>query len=342
MSSAIVDLVKHALMITGFVAVMMLLVEYANVLSRGGWLAGLRRGGLRATLSAAGLGVMPGCLGAFAVVAMYTHGQLSFGSVVAAMVATSGDEAFVMLALAPRDALWLFALLAALGFGAGLLTDALRRPRANTPTTCTDLDLHHQDDWRFHLSDLRTRQWRRCSAARGLLLLFLEFLALGFAVGELGPEEWDWVRVSLVGITTITLALVWGAPDHFLEEHLWKHVFLKHVPRLFIWTAGALAATTILTSKVDFQSFSASGEWILLGVACLVGLVPESGPHLAFVTLYAQGELPLSVLIANSVVQDGHGMLPLLAESRREFLAVKAINLALGILVGCGAKLLGY
>ena len=141
MSSAIVDLVKHALMITGFVAVMMLLVEYANVLSRGGWLAGLRRGGLRATLSAAGLGVMPGCLGAFAVVAMYTHGQLSFGSVVAAMVATSGDEAFVMLALAPRDALWLFALLAALGFGAGLLTDALRRPRANTPTTCTDLDL---------------------------------------------------------------------------------------------------------------------------------------------------------------------------------------------------------
>jgi hypothetical protein len=34
------------------------------------------------------------------------------------------------------------------------------------------------------------------------------------------------------------------------------------------------------------------------------------------------------------VVQDGHGMLPLLAESRREFMKVKLINLAAGLLLG--------
>jgi len=34
-------------------------------------------------------------------------------------------------------------------------------------------------------------------------------------------------------------------------------------------------------------------------------------------------------------VQDGHGMLPLLAESRRDFLKVKAINLLVGFLTGC-------
>jgi len=38
--------------------------------------------------------------------------------------------------------------------------------------------------------------------------------------------------------------------------------------------------------------------------------------------------------LANSIVQDGHGSLPLLAESRRGFFIIKAINLAVGLFVG--------
>ncbi len=38
------------------------------------------------------------------------------------------------------------------------------------------------------------------------------------------------------------------------------------------------------------------------------------------------------------IVQDGHGLLPLLAESRREFFKIKGINLLVGFLVG----LIGY
>jgi hypothetical protein len=44
--------------------------------------------------------------------------------------------------------------------------------------------------------------------------------------------------------------------------------------------------------------------------------------------------MPLSALVASSVVQDGHGMLPLLAESWREFLTVKAITFAAGLAAG--------
>ena len=82
--------------------------------------------------------------------------------------------------------------------------------------------------------------------------------------------------------------------------------------------------------------------WIALVVASLLGIVPESGPHLVFVTLFAQGALPFSVLLASSVVQDGHGMLPLLAESRREFLKVKLINLAAGLLLGGALLAAGF
>jgi hypothetical protein len=66
----------------------------------------------------------------------------------------------------------------------------------------------------------------------------------------------------------------------------------------------------------------------------MVGVIPESGPHLVFVTLFAQGILPFSVLVASSVVQDGHGMLPLLAESPWEFVTIKTVNVLAGFVLG--------
>ena len=48
--------------------------------------------------------------------------------------------------------------------------------------------------------------------------------------------------------------------------------------------------------------------WVLL-TGALVGIIPESGPHLIFVMLYAQGLVPFSVLLTSSFVHDGHGML---------------------------------
>jgi hypothetical protein len=76
-------------------------------------------------------------------------------------------------------------------------------------------------------------------------------------------------------------------------------------------------------------------------MACLAGLIPESGPHLVFVTLYAEGSISLSILLASSIMHDGHGMLPLLAHSRRDFLVIKAINLAIGLGVGAAASAVG-
>jgi len=69
-------------------------------------------------------------------------------------------------------------------------------------------------------------------------------------------------------------------------------------------------------------------------LAMLIGIIPESGPHLIFVTLFSQGAIPFSVLLASSIVQDGHGMLPLLAESRKHFIYVKLINIGVGTIIG--------
>ena len=119
----VLDSLKHALMITGFIFVMMLVIEYLNVLSRGVWQEALRGGRWRQYLLAAALGVSPGCLGAFAVVSMYMHRMVTPGAVVAAMIATSGDESFVMLAMAPKTAVMVFLLLFLVAILAGAITD---------------------------------------------------------------------------------------------------------------------------------------------------------------------------------------------------------------------------
>jgi len=109
-----------------------------------------------------------------------------------------------------------------------------------------------------------------------------------------------------------------------------------------LWTLGALVALHLLTSRRDLGESLDKGRWLLLLAACLLGLVPESGPHLIFVTLYAQGTIPLSILLASSIVQDGHGMLPMLAHSRKAFLGIKAVNLVAGLLVGGAALAAGW
>ena len=60
----------------------------------------------------------------------------------------------------------------------------------------------------------------------------------------------------------------------------------------------------------------------------------ESGPHIVFISLFATGVIPFAVLLTNSIVQDGHGSIPLLAESGKSFIVAKLVNVIIGLIVG--------
>ncbi|MFQ6675666.1 MAG: putative manganese transporter [Fidelibacterota bacterium] len=341
--ASILDVFTHTLMITGFVLAMMLVIEYLHVLTGGTWREKIFRPGWSQYAVAALLGVIPGCLGSFTAIALYSHGILSLGAVVAAMIATSGDESFVMLAMIPRDAAVIMAVLLAVGMVAGAVTDmALRRRRIPVDLSADQLVLHPGETCECLPGKGITTQWRRPLVSRAILTGVVTVLILGVAVGYVGPREWDWIRVSILVVAGLSFFVVTTVPDHFLKEHLWNHVVQKHLSRIFLWTLGALVVTHVVLEAVQVRPAIAEEKWVVLVMASLIGLIPESGPHLVFVTLYAEGVIPLSVLLASSMVQDGHGMLPLLAHSRKGFAVVKAINFAVGLTVGAAALALGW
>jgi hypothetical protein len=334
------QVVGHALLITGFVFVMMLVIEYVNVQTSGRLSAGLIRSPWRQYLLASLLGATPGCLGAFTVVGLYSHRIVGFGALVAVLIATSGDEAYLMFSLFPRTAAGITVILFAVGLGAGWLTDHLfpHGPRIHEDEH--PLPLHETDRCRCFELRAIPGQLRDLRLPRALLILILGSFLGVLLWGAVGPTTWNWVRITLLAGVLFGLFVVLTVPEHFLEEHLWAHVLKQHVPRIFLWTFGALLATHLLAGFVDVEHWIRDNAPVVLVVAVLVGLIPESGPHMVFVTLYATGSLPLGILLANSIVQDGHGALPLLAVSRTGFLAAKAVNLAVALVLGGVALLL--
>ena len=85
---------------------------------------------------------------------------------------------------------------------------------------------------------------------------------------------------------------------------------------------------------VDLESWVSGNVVPMIILASLIGCIPQSGPHMVFVSLYASGILPLPILLASCVSQDGHAGLPLIAASKKDFFRLKGIKFILGIAVG--------
>jgi len=330
-------------MITLFVFVMMLLVDFIEVASEGRISRIMKGGSWRQYTLASFLGSTPGCLGAFMNVSLYVHGMIGFGAIVGGMIATSGDEAFVMLTQFPGTALALCVLLCVLGIVFARISDAIIPVLGIVPCeSCIDAHcegclpgMDNQERIRdiFRPANL-SENFQPLSFTRFLLLmLIISFLVL-ITTGTLGPSAWDWKRVTFICLSLCTICIIMVCSEHYLESHIWDHIIKKHLFRVFLWSFGALLFVHWGMTFWNLNAFIHEHMiWVLL-IGALIGIIPESGPHLVFVMMYAQGLVPFSVLLTTSFVQDGHGMLPLLSYSLRDSVLIKIFNLVFGLAVG--------
>ncbi len=266
------NIIKESFKVTAFVLVMMVAVDFINVKTKGKLESILQTGNKwKQYLVSSLLGSAPGCLGSFAGVSLYIHGMISFGALTGLMLATSGDEAFIMLAIIPETALLLFTILFFVGLAAGYLTDYfIKKFKIQTCTDCEFKQYH--------------------------------------------PDKEGY--------------------KHYFKDHIWSHIIKGHLVRVFLWTFGALFVVEYAMTFVDLENITSEYTFLLLILGALIGLIPESGPHLIFVMLFAKGLIPFSVLFTSSVVQDGHGMLPMFSYSIKDSIRLKFFNLCFGLVLG--------
>jgi hypothetical protein len=258
---------------------MMIIIDFFDAKTRGRLKEFVKGNIWRQYTTASFLGATPGCLGAFMNVTLYIHGFLTFGAIVAGMVATSGDEAFVMLTQFPVQALILFAILFVIAIPIGWLTDKAAKLFNIIP--CKDCKLH-----------------------------------------QIHSEEKE--------------------RGHYLKEHVWNHIIKHHIWKVFLWTFFALLIVQSGLKYWELESFVKEYIELVLIIGVLVGIIPESGPHLVFVMMFANGLIPFSVLLASSIAQDGHGMLPLVSYTIKDTILIKVFNLCAALLIGSLTYLIGW
>ena len=397
----IIDIFTSTVGITCLVMVMMLLIEFINVSSSGHLLEKLRnRPALQIVISSL-LGLIPGCIGGFTIVSLYTHRLLSFGALVAGMISTFGDSAFLLFAMSPKTAPALLLSLLGVALVAGFITHAFFK---NKPFYSQDehtLEIHQNHSHEHGKVQLSWANVKRISFARAILIFGLVMYLVALGTGAISHDHgsmpkslaaktqevecyehsenchhechhstWELAHADegehhhdacdeageghhhhhlhgeniVFGILALlTLFVVIFCSEHFLQEHLWKHVIKHHFVSVLLWTFGVLAALALLNHFVDLNEVIAANKWMtwaLLFIALGLGIIPESQPQFIWIYLYAGGVIPFSILLASSIVQDGHGALPLLAYSRKSFLMMKLVNIVFGLLVGIGGLLL--
>ncbi len=376
-----IDVLRNSILITGLVLIMMLMIEYFNIHSHGKWFRRIQDSKIKQIFLGALLGLVPGCIGGFATVSLYTHRLLSIGALVAMMISSSGDEAFVIMAMMPKEAVVLFAILFAISIITGLVTDYIIFRKPQNDLCPDDFEIHETDthtneripslmrkeSYRAMLKPSKERIAILVGIACFIAAVIMGILACGHdhsaeAAGHVHTEACTHVHTAGCGhdhghmhhhsdatlnilneksinimfaiISIITLFFTAVANEHFIKEHIWKHVIKRHMVSIFLWTFGTLLICNIGMQYLDVAHWINNNMAFVIILAVLVGIIPESGPHLVFVTLFAQGVLPFYVLLVNSIVQDGHSALPLLAESKMSFAKAKLINIAVGLLVG--------
>ena len=109
--------------VTVFVGAVLFLFEYINFVQKGGLVKKIENSKKIQPIIGAFLGLTPGCGGAIFVVPLFTKGTVTFGTVIATLIATMGDSAFVLMTTMPMHYLLVSALSFIVGIVSGYIVD---------------------------------------------------------------------------------------------------------------------------------------------------------------------------------------------------------------------------
>ena len=283
------DSLRAGMKISLIILVLMIIVEYLVTRYKDKIIRFMLKNKTTGYILSSFFGAIPGCAGVFAMDSLYMAGYLGFGGIIAAMIATMGDETFILLSFAANGTVpWstvamLISSMFLLGIIGGYLADFTARK--------TNLKLRANCEIKIHKDHCK--------------------------------DKFDL--------------------KHFIKEHIYNHIIKKHMFNIFIWIVISVFIIGIIQDNVGVTEFLATGPGMIsiLIAASVIGILPISGPNIILLTMFVNGMVPFSVLLANSLIQDGHGLLPILGYSVSDSIKIKLFNFVFGLSVGLILLLIG-
>ena len=252
------------------------------------------------------LGVTPGCGGAVVVVAAYSSGHASFGAVVATLIATMGDAAFLLIATRPDAAAVILPVSFVVAILFGWIVDRWI-PAFQTQTSVAISNL---------IPRIGKTQWPHfiflvCSIPGlflGVCQLFQVDLYTTFGVLPL--------VVSLVG-TFVGLYIWTFSPVKAMSNPKDTPITRMSVETSFIsiWVIGAylLYEYLVAFTPLDINELFQIVTPLLPLAGVIVGFIPGCGPQVLVTALYINGVIPFAALMGNAISNDGDALFPAIA-----------------------------
>ena len=274
------------------------------------------------------LGALPGCGGAIIVLTQYSRGKASFGSVVAALTATMGDAAFLLIAREPVTGLLILLIGFFVGYVSGLLVNSIHGKSFMKMNGCDLIRLNCKPS--------------KYKTSKTLDLIWLTLMIPGMIFGILSAFQIDidayfsnnFIEnpITFFGFFAGSLCFImWIIPIFsgfkYSPSGPNEKIIRRTVSDTNFITGWVILAFLAYELTVHFGGFNLEtifkSYYILIPlIAILIGFLPGCGPQVVVATFYLNGYIPLSAELGNAISNDGDALFPAIA------LAPKAAILA--------------
>ena len=314
------------LAVTVFVAVMVFLFSWLQYATSGRFVEHIRERKKLQPVIGALMGLTPGCGGAIVMMPMYARGYVTYGTVIATLIATLGDSAFVLIGAAVTDSSFIAPLIAVhvisfiVGVTWGYLVDICGitplKPLGRFGPTFVQDEPQNQPKVESPLDDL-SREIPE---------------GLGYSILHKGYVVW-WA-VTLIGLVFAILLLVWSGQDadYSLE--------LEYNPLTmdgFITWIGLLGATLSIVLYIAQKNWFADDTEATIGdkLHSMRETMVHAASETAFVTFWVmiaylvfEFMLLFSGLSEQDMAQYGDGLIAVMVAS------------IIGLIPGCGPQII--
>lgn len=350
------------------VSISILLFGYINYKTSGTFVEIISRNKKLQPIVGALLGALPGCGGSIVLMPLFISNKVTFGSIIASLIASMGDSAFLIMASDFKAYISVTIISFIVGILTGYLVDYFKLEEKLNLHRCKNIEKNSKKEF-----GLRSESSVACDIkshnkfyhiAHNIVhgvgyKIYLSLLLIGFVFMILAHSglEFGFIEamhsfetaIAVLGIISSFIYMIMTKKvieNESFEENEHKLMSLKETLIHSVSEISFVIVWIFIAYLLyDLVIFITGGEQALVNLilgaglisvfaGAILGIVPGCGVQIVFMSFYLKGSLPFAALVANSISQDGDALFPLLAMDKKSAMWATIITTIPAILVG--------